>query len=102
MQSTKDRLKRQAEDLAKKSSKLVARSQSFKDSFRQFSILQERMADLTMPYDEEGKSARRDTVLAAKKSGNIPRAKMLAARYTSEEFAVDTVISEIKAIVGNK
>lgn len=69
------------------------------DAYADVSLIEERIAELVSPTDEEGALARRGAIRSAMSAGDMRRARSLAERFVSEEDSTPELRQQIAALV---
>jgi len=65
-------------------------SSEYREAYRQISELEEQIAAITAPRDQDGELSRWGAVAAAHLSGDLDRARTLATRFMAEPISMVT------------
>jgi len=65
-------------------------SSEYREAYRQISELEEQIAAITAPRDQDGELSRWGAVAAAHLAGDLDRARKLAARFMAEPISMVT------------
>jgi len=65
-------------------------SSEYREAYRQISELEEQIAAITAPRDQDGELSRWGAVAAANLSGDLDRARTLATRFMAEPISMVT------------